>query len=62
LQNILSIFHVPSFYNKLHLVDALSARIQTRFGIGQTVKRFSQAYITHMAHHFLVQLFANVVI
>jgi len=35
LQNILPIFHVPSF--KLHLVDARFAQIQTSFGIGQTV-------------------------
>jgi len=34
----LPIFHVPSFYNKLHLVDALCAPTQTSFGIGQTVK------------------------
>jgi len=33
----LLIFHVPSFYNKLQLVDALFARTQTSFGIGQTV-------------------------
>jgi len=32
-----AIFHVPSFYNKFHLVDALSALTQTRFGIGETV-------------------------
>jgi len=31
------IFHVPSFYNKLILVDALFARTQTHFGNGQTV-------------------------
>jgi len=37
LQNILLIFHVPSFYKKIHLVDVLSARTQTRFGIWQTV-------------------------
>jgi len=37
LQNILLIFHVPSFYNKLHLVNALFARTQTSFGIDQTV-------------------------
>jgi len=31
-------FDVPSFYNKLHLADALFARTQTRScGIGQTV-------------------------
>jgi len=30
-------FHVPSFYNELHLVDALFARTQISFGIGQTV-------------------------
>jgi len=32
-----AIFHVPSFHNKLYLVDALFARNQTRLGIGQTV-------------------------
>jgi len=37
LQNILPIFHVPSFCNNLHLVDALFAQIQTSFGVGQTV-------------------------
>jgi len=37
LQNIFSIFHVPSFYNGLYLADALFARPQTSFGIGQTV-------------------------
>jgi len=35
LQNSLPIFHVPSFYNKLHLVDALFARTQTSSGISQ---------------------------
>jgi len=35
--NILLIYHVPSLYNKLHLVDALFARTRTSFGIGQTV-------------------------
>jgi len=28
---------ITSLYNKLHLTDALFARSQTRFGIGQTV-------------------------
>jgi len=37
LQNILPILHVPSFYNKRHLVDARFGRTQTSFGIGQTV-------------------------
>jgi len=37
LQNILPICHVPSFYNKLHLVDGVFARTQTSFGIGQTI-------------------------
>ena len=31
------IFHVPSFLNKLHLANALFARTQTSFGVGQTV-------------------------
>jgi len=31
----LTIFHAPSFCNKLHLVDALFARTQTSFGVGQ---------------------------
>jgi len=31
------IFHMPSFYNKLYLVNALFARTQIRFVIGQTV-------------------------
>jgi len=30
-------YHVPLFYNKLHLVDALFARTPTSFGVGQTV-------------------------
>jgi len=30
-------FHVPSFYDELHLLDALFARTQTSFGVGQTV-------------------------
>jgi len=30
LQNILPTFHVPSFYNKLHLVDALSSSFWCR--------------------------------
>ena len=33
----LAIFHVPSFYNKLHLIDAHFAGTQARFSIGQTV-------------------------
>jgi len=33
----LPIFNFPSFYNKLHLVYAVFARTQTRFGIGRTV-------------------------
>jgi len=37
MQNILLIYHVPSFYNKLHLIDALFAQTWTSFGIGQTV-------------------------
>jgi len=37
LDNILPIFHFPSFYNELHLVDALIARTQTNFGSGETV-------------------------
>jgi len=37
IEKYFAIFHVPSFYNKLHLVDALFARTQTSFGIGQTV-------------------------
>jgi len=37
LQNILPIFHIPSLYNKLHLVDTLFARTWTSFGVGQTV-------------------------
>ena len=61
VEKILPISHVPSFYNKLHLVDALFARTQTSFGIGQTVqlhqwKRFSQADTTHMVQHFPIQL------
>jgi len=40
LQNILPIFHIPSFYGELHLVDALFAQTQTNFGVGKTV-RFS---------------------
>jgi len=37
LKNILPIYHVPSFYSKLHLVDALFAQTRTSFGIAQTV-------------------------
>ena len=37
MQNILPTFHVTLFYNELHLADALFARTQTCFGIGQTV-------------------------
>jgi len=37
LQNILPSYHVPSFYNKLHLIDATFARTRTNFGIDQTV-------------------------
>jgi len=65
LQNILSIFHVPQFYNELHLVDALFVRTQTSFGIGQTVyfsfinRNVSIKHTTHMVHHFPIQLFAN---
>jgi len=33
----LPIFHVSPFYNKVHLADALFARTQTSFRIGQTV-------------------------
>jgi len=36
-KNNFPIFHVPSFYNKLDLVDALFAPTQTHFGVGQTV-------------------------
>jgi len=38
LQNIFPIFHVPSFCNKPHLVDALFARTQTSFGVGRKVE------------------------
>ena len=34
---ILPIYRVPSFYNKLHLADALFARTRTNFCMGQTV-------------------------
>jgi len=37
VEKYFAIFLVPSFYNKLHLVDALFARTQTSFCIGQTV-------------------------
>jgi len=37
VENILPIYHVPSFHNKPHLVDVLFARTRTSFGIGQTV-------------------------
>jgi len=55
---------VPSFYNKLHLVDALFAQTHTSFGIGETVwlhqqKRFYKADTTHMVQHFPIQLFVN---
>jgi len=37
IANILPIFHVSSFYNKLLLVDAFFAQTQTSFGTGQIV-------------------------
>jgi len=64
VEKYFTIFHVPIFYCKLHLVDAIFAHTQTSFVIGQTVwlyqqKRFSQADTTHMVQHFPMQLFAN---
>jgi len=34
VEKYFAIFHVSSFYNKLHLVDALFPRTQTSFCIG----------------------------
>jgi len=34
IEKYFAIFYVPSFYNKLHLVDALFAQTQTIFCIG----------------------------
>jgi len=63
LQNILPIFHVSSFYNKLHLFDALFARTQKVLVL---VKQFnfinryvSQVDTIHMVQHFSIQLFAT---
>jgi len=37
VENFFAFFHIPSFFNTLHLVDVLFARTQTSFRIGQTV-------------------------
>jgi len=55
LQNILPIFRVPSFHNKLHLIDVLLTQTQTGFRIGQTVYfRFINRYVSmkQIVHHF----------
>jgi len=64
VEKYFAIFHVPPFYNKWHLVDALFARTQTSYGIGQTAwlhqqKRFSQAHTTDMVQHFSIYLFTK---
>jgi len=44
LQNILPTFHIPSFYNKLHLVDALSSSFWTNSKqVLVLVKQFTSA-------------------